>query len=100
MVVNNYVPAMKRLAAMPVTLLTNCKLCSVDPDWAQLDCGGQPRKLEGLTHIVYACGYRADNALYQQLQEAFPEVYCIGDASSPRNALEAVRGACETVVRL
>lgn len=100
MVVNNYVPAMKRLAAMPVKLLTNCKLCAVGPDWAQLDCGGQPRKLEGLTHIVYACGYRADNALYQQLKEAFPEVYCIGDASSPRNALEAVRGACETVVGL
>lgn len=100
MVVNNYVPAMKRLAAMPVKLLTNCKLCAVGPDWAQLDCSGQTRKLEGVTHIVYACGYRADNALYQQLKEAFPEVYCIGDASSPRNALEAVRGACETVVGL
>ena len=100
MVVNNYVPAMKRLAAMPVKLLTNCKLCAVGPDWAQLDCGGQTQKLENLTHIVYACGYRADNALYQQLKDTFPEVYCIGDASSPRNALEAVRGACETVTKL
>ena len=81
-------------------LLTNCKLCAVGPDWAQLDCGGQTRKLENLTHIVYACGYRAENALYQQLKDTFPEVYCIGDASSPRNALEAVRGACETVAKL
>ena len=85
---------------MPVKLLTNCKLCAVGPDWAQLDCGGQTRKLENLTHIVYACGYRAENALYQQLKDAFTEVYCIGDACSPRNALEAVRGACETVAGL
>ena len=39
-------------------------------------------------------------AVFDELKEAYPEAVLIGDASQPAQALEAVRQAVETAVRL
>ena len=60
------------------------------------------RRVGGLFLFAILAGFciGLGGTVFLRLKDAFPEVYCIGDASSPRNALEAVRGACETVVGL
>jgi hypothetical protein len=40
--------------------------------------------------IVIATGSKSENAL-ASLKDLVPELYVIGDANKPRNALEAVR---------
>jgi 2,4-dienoyl-CoA reductase (NADPH2) len=54
-----------------------------------VDRAGREDLIRGDT-IVVATGAKAVNALYEKLQGRAPEVYLIGDAKSPRKALEAV----------
>jgi 2,4-dienoyl-CoA reductase (NADPH2) len=41
--------------------------------------------------VVLACGVEPVNSLYEELKGQVPEIHLIGDAKSPRKALEAVR---------
>ncbi len=41
--------------------------------------------------IVIAVGSRSDNKLANDLEGLFPELHTIGDAKSPRNAMDAIR---------
>ena len=41
--------------------------------------------------VVIAAGSTAENSLADELNGLVPEVHVIGDAQSPRNALEAIR---------
>ncbi len=45
--------------------------------------------------VVLAIGSKSDDSLYNSIKESYPEVYLVGDAYSPRKALEAVRDAFE-----
>ncbi len=45
--------------------------------------------------IIYACGSKAECRLYEEIKEQFEHVFLIGDAASPRQALETVREAYE-----
>lgn len=100
MVVNNKVPAMKRLEGLGIIMMTGTKLVSVNGGEVTAERGETQETLKGFTHIVYACGARPVNALYEELKEDYPEAVVIGDASQPAQALEAVRQAVETAVRL
>jgi hypothetical protein len=40
--------------------------------------------------VVLAAGSRPVNSLYDQIKDRVKEIYVIGDAKSPRKALEAV----------
>lgn len=100
LVVNNFVPTMKRLEQLNITLLTNCKLCKVNENSAEVELHGQKQTLDHLTHIVYACGSKSENSLYEQLKDSYDSICCIGDAVQARNALEAVRDAYEFIVSL
>lgn len=61
--------------------------------------GSQITKLSGFTHIIYATGVKPQNHLYDEIKEEV-EVYFIGDASQPAQALEAVRSAYELSMTL
>jgi 2,4-dienoyl-CoA reductase (NADPH2) len=54
-----------------------------------VDRGGQENLIRGDT-VVVATGAKAVNALYKKLQGRASEIYLIGDAKTPRKALEAV----------
>ena len=98
MVVNNQVPMMKRLAQMGIEMKTGCRLLEVKKNAAIVECRGQVTELNSLTHIIYACGSRPVNKLYEEIKDKFSKVYCIGDAATPRQALEAVREAYEAAM--
>lgn len=97
MVPNNQVSMMDRLAALGVRMLSSTKLLSVDGGDVTVECRGQKMPLQGFTNIVFACGSRSKNSICEELKEVCPTI-CIGDASSPRQALEAVREAVEAAV--
>ncbi|MEG1459795.1 MAG: FAD-dependent oxidoreductase [Oscillospiraceae bacterium] len=99
MVPNNLQPMLRRLAADGVQMLTNTKLVSVEGQEVTVECHGEERKLSGFTSIIFACGSRAENRLYGQIKDAYPSVICIGDANSPRQALEAVREGWEAALQ-
>jgi 2,4-dienoyl-CoA reductase (NADPH2) len=54
-----------------------------------VDRGGKEDLIRGDT-VVIATGAKAANALYEKLRGRVPEIYLIGDAKTPRKALEAV----------
>lgn len=98
MVVNNKVPGMKRLAALGIRMMPRTKLLKVTENSGVVECAGEVKELTGLTQIIYACGSRSDNRLYEEIKEQFDKVYCIGDAHTPAQALEAVRDAWEAAI--
>lgn len=100
MPVNNLLLSMRRLAVQQVNMLTNTKLISVQGQDVVVETNGEEKVLSGFTHIVYACGAKPENTLYEHIKECGKEVYCIGDAVTSRQALEAVREGVETALAL
>lgn len=100
MVVNNRVPTMIRLNRPEITMMTGTKLMSVNGSDVTVERHGVQETFGGFTHVIYACGARPARAFFDELKEAYPEAVLIGDASQPAQALEAVRQAVETAVRL
>lgn len=98
MVINNKIPTMKRLRGLGITMLPKTRLVSVSGSTAVIETNGNTCKLQNLTQIIYACGSRPEKGLYEEIKEYFPQVFCIGDAAGPRQALEAVREAYEAAV--
>lgn len=98
MVPNNQVPTMKRLSSLGIHMLTNTKLLEVKENTAVVESFGQIRELSGFTHIVFACGSKSDHSLFDEIKDTYPKVILIGDAASPRQALEAVREGVESAL--
>lgn len=93
MIPNNLMPTMKRLASNGVKVMTSTRLLSVSEKGLSVEVNGKVQELRGFTHIVYACGSKSNNSLYNEVKNEYENVFCIGDANSPRQALEAVREA-------
>lgn len=100
MVVNNKVPMMKRLSHLGITMMPNTRLLSVAEGSAVVECRGSRQELSGLTQVIYACGSRPQQSLYEEIKEQFPYCRSIGDAATPRQALEAIREAWEAAQEL
>ncbi len=99
MVPNNLVPTMKRLAQSGVKLLTNTLVKNVSEHTIEVERYGASQQLSGFTHIIYATGVHSQAELMSSLK-GLAELYCIGDASAPAQALEAVRAAYELGMKL
>lgn len=99
MVPNNLLPAMKRMAMQGIKMVTDCKLLSIEGGSVAVELAGQPAHMEGFTHIVYACGSKAESTLYEESKNRYPIVIKIGDANGARQALEAVREGWEAAVQ-
>jgi 2,4-dienoyl-CoA reductase (NADPH2) len=50
--------------------------------------------------VILAVGAVPENSLYEQLKPVIPELYLIGDAKSPRKAIEAVREGFEVGLKI
>ncbi len=98
MVPNNLLPTMKRLRQEGVQLMTNTKVLAVDETDIEVESYGRKQHLQGFTHIIYATGVHSTCELQQV--ENVKEVYCIGDAKEPAQALEAIRAAFELAMNL
>ncbi|MCB2289864.1 FAD-dependent oxidoreductase [Clostridium sp. CS001] len=100
MVPNNLLPTMDRLNKLGINMMTSTKIISADHNTANVECRGEKVLLSNLTNIIYACGSKSENTLYENIKDKYEEIYCIGDAKQARQALQAVCEGVEIGIRI
>ena len=98
MVVNERILMMQRLEQDRVQMLTNTKLCQIKDGEVVLNVRGQEVVRKDFTHVVFACGAKSENVLYEEIKDVLP-CTLIGDAHIVGQALEAVRDATEFALK-
>jgi thioredoxin reductase len=81
---------LQRLKEYNVQIKTESKLIAFLEDGAVVSKNGERLRLEGFNTIVLAMGTRAVNDLKEQLAGKISEIYVIGDALAPRQAIHAI----------
>ncbi len=87
------------LRRLGVTILTGTKAVGITPEGLEIEQTDGAGFLPA-DSIVVAAGSRSENALVEGIREMVSEVYVIGDADRPRNALEAIKEGFEAGLRL
>jgi len=90
----------KRLIEKGVTILTSTKVKELGQGYALVDDTSGTRKIEGFETIVLAVGSKSDDSVAKDLEGKVPVLHVIGDASKPREALEAVYEAEEVALKI
>ncbi len=80
----------QRLAEKGVTILTSTKVKELGKGYALVEDASGIRQIGGFDTIVLAVGSKPDDRIAKSLEGKVPELYIIGDASEPREALESV----------
>jgi NADPH-dependent 2,4-dienoyl-CoA reductase/sulfur reductase-like enzyme len=80
----------KRLREKGVKILTSTKAVRFEKDGLWVEDPQGTKKLEGFDSVVLALGSISDDGLAESLKGKVSEVYVIGDASKPREVMEAV----------
>ena len=79
-----------RLASQGVEILTSTRVKALGKGSALIEDKTGERRIDGFDLIVIAVGWIPDQSLLKALQGKVAELFVIGDASKPREALEAV----------
>jgi 2,4-dienoyl-CoA reductase-like NADH-dependent reductase (Old Yellow Enzyme family)/thioredoxin reductase len=90
----------QRLRQKGVTFLTSTRVLELGKGFAIVEDASGRRKLEGFDTIVLAIGQAPNNTVYQALKGKIAELYVIGDASQPREIIDAVYEGEEVAVRI
>jgi 2,4-dienoyl-CoA reductase-like NADH-dependent reductase (Old Yellow Enzyme family)/thioredoxin reductase len=90
----------QRLAEKGVTLLTSTKVKELGKHYVLVENSSGTRKIEGFDTIVLALGSKSDDRIAKDLEGKVPALYVIGDASEPREALEAVYEGEEIAIKI
>ena len=85
----------ERLSANGVKIVTSAVVREFLDDGVVFTKDGKEVRITGYDNIILAMGNRTVNALYEDLKGRVTEIYIIGDASRPRNALDAIREGAE-----
>jgi 2,4-dienoyl-CoA reductase-like NADH-dependent reductase (Old Yellow Enzyme family)/thioredoxin reductase len=80
----------KRLREKGVHILTSTKAVRFEKGGLWVEDPQGTRKLEGFDSIVLALGSTPNDGIVKSLEGKVPEVYVIGDASKPREVMEAL----------
>jgi len=70
--------------------LTGAAAVGIRPDGVEIE-KGEKRDLLPADSVVIAAGAQPENLFVDEMVDLAPEVYTIGDAKAPRNALEAIK---------
>jgi len=81
---------LKRLQALPVTILTGTTVERISSEGILLDTGGEEVRLAPVDTVVVAAGTRPVDELSRGLRDLEIEVHVIGDAQRPRRIFDAV----------
>jgi 2,4-dienoyl-CoA reductase-like NADH-dependent reductase (Old Yellow Enzyme family)/thioredoxin reductase len=81
---------LKRLQALPVTILTGTTVKGISAEGIVLDKAGREVRLAPVDTVVVAAGTRAVDELSRGLRDLEIEVHVIGDAQRPRRIFDAV----------
>jgi len=79
-----------RLKTQGVQVMTSTRVKALGRGSAIIEDKDGERRIDGFDTIVIAAGWKPDQDLLMSLRDKVPELYVIGDASKPREALEAV----------
>jgi 2,4-dienoyl-CoA reductase-like NADH-dependent reductase (Old Yellow Enzyme family)/thioredoxin reductase len=90
----------KRLVEKGVTILTSTKVKELGKGYALIEGASGTRKIEGFDTIVLALGSKPDDRIAEDLAGKVPALYVIGDASEPREALEAIYEGEEIAIKI
>jgi 2,4-dienoyl-CoA reductase-like NADH-dependent reductase (Old Yellow Enzyme family)/thioredoxin reductase len=90
----------KRLAEKGITILTSTAVKELGKGYALVEDASGTRKIDGFDTIVLAVGSKPDNRVAKDLEGKVPELHVIGDASEPREALEAVYEGEEIALKI
>jgi NADPH-dependent 2,4-dienoyl-CoA reductase/sulfur reductase-like enzyme len=90
----------QRLAEKGVTVLTSTKVKELGKGYALVEDASGTREIGGFDTIVLAVGSKPDDRIAKRLEGKVPELHVIGDASEPREALEAVYEGEETALKI
>jgi 2,4-dienoyl-CoA reductase-like NADH-dependent reductase (Old Yellow Enzyme family)/thioredoxin reductase len=90
----------QRLKEKKVQVITSTKVLRCEPSGVWVEDSRGQRKLEGLDSIVTAVGAKSNNALALSLKGKGPEIFVVGDATQPREVLEALVEAEETALKI
>ncbi len=88
----------KRLKEKNVQILTSTKVLRFEPSGIWVEDSRGTRKLGGFDSVVAAIGAKPDTELTRLLKGKVPEIFVIGDATQPREVLEALLEAEETAM--
>jgi NADPH-dependent 2,4-dienoyl-CoA reductase/sulfur reductase-like enzyme len=90
----------KRLREKKVQILTSTKATRFEKGGLWVEDSQGTRKLEGYDSIVLALGSTPNDEIVKSLKAKVPEVYVIGDASKPREVMEALVEAEEIALKI
>ena len=90
----------ERLAEKRVTILTSTEVKELGKGYALVEDVSGTRKIGGFDTIFLAVGSKPDDRIAKSLEGKVPELYVIGDASEPREALEAVYEGEEVALKI
>jgi 2,4-dienoyl-CoA reductase-like NADH-dependent reductase (Old Yellow Enzyme family)/thioredoxin reductase len=91
---------MQRLKEYSVNIVTGASVIGFLDDGAVVTRNGEKSKLEGFDTIVLAMGTRSVNHLKGKLEKEIPELYIIGDALAPRQAIDAIEEGARTALKI
>jgi pyruvate/2-oxoglutarate dehydrogenase complex dihydrolipoamide dehydrogenase (E3) component len=90
----------KRLKEKKVQVLTSTKVLRFIQSGVWIEDSTGTKELGGFDSIVVAIGAKADNDLSRSLKAKVDRMYVIGDASQPREVLEALLEAEEVAHKI
>ena len=91
----------KRLSEKQVTVLTSCRVVEIADGYAVVEDASGTRRLSGFESIILATGTETGNdSLYRELEGKVQERYSIGDATRPREILDAVFEGQEVAIKI
>ncbi|MBN2539346.1 MAG: FAD-dependent oxidoreductase [Deltaproteobacteria bacterium] len=82
----------RSLAMYDVKIITEAEVNAIIDSGVRFSKEGEMHTIPVDT-VVLSVGTQSDNVLYSQFQEKVPELYILGDAREPRNAMEAIKEA-------
>jgi len=87
------------LKRLGVKVMTGTKAVGVTPEGLQIEQADGPGFLPA-DSIVIAAGARSESGLVEPVKAIVSEVYVVGDAQGPRNALHAIREGFEAGLKV
>jgi 2,4-dienoyl-CoA reductase-like NADH-dependent reductase (Old Yellow Enzyme family)/thioredoxin reductase len=91
---------MQRLKEYGVQIEMETTIVELLDDGAVVHKNGKRSKLDGFHTIVLALGTKSVNSLKNQLEKKVPEVYVIGDALTPRQAIDAIEEGARVALKI
>ena len=86
---------LQELRRRGVQIRTSTRVSAIEPGGVLVETSDGHQERIPADTVVVAVGSRSENSLYEQLKLEFPEVYLIGDAKTPRQAVEAMKEGFE-----